>query len=205
MIRRMRGMFLAVPVCALALLIPGCGDDETKPEHTELPVVEIEVTIDSVAGRFQIELYPEEAPLTAENFLRYVDDRFYEGTIFHRVIHDFIIQGGGFREGLEPVPPTYPPIPLESRNGLSNTRGTLAAARAQTPNSATSQFFINLKDNPSLDYPNPDGHGYAVFGSVIEGMDVVDSIAAVPTHAVPPHQRVPTLPIVMQSARRLNP
>jgi peptidyl-prolyl cis-trans isomerase A (cyclophilin A) len=131
-----------------------------------------------------------------------VDKGFYAGTVFHRVIPGFMIQGGGFTRQLEQKP-TGAPIQLESRNGLRNLRGTIAMARTSDPNSATSQFFINLVDNSSLDYPRPDGYGYAVFGQVVSGMSVVDRIAAVPTHDVGPMQNVPVKPVVIESAKLL--
>jgi cyclophilin family peptidyl-prolyl cis-trans isomerase len=133
-------------------------------------------------GRIVIEVDPHKVPITAQNFLQYVDSGFYDGTIFHRVIPGFVIQGGGYtsptelkRTGLRH------PIRSEARSGLKNTRGSVAMSRARSPTSATSQFFINLEDNPNLDYPNRDGAGYCVFGTVVEGMDIVDRIAGVPT------------------------
>ena len=153
-------------------------------------------------GTIVVQLDPQRAPGTVANFLRYVDKGFYAGTVFHRVIPGFMIQGGGFTEQLQQKP-TDAPIPLESRNGLRNLRGTIAMARTSDPNSATSQFFINLVDNSSLDYPKPDGYGYAVFGQVVSGMDVVDRIAAVPTHDVGPMQNVPAKPVVIESAKLL--
>jgi len=130
-------------------------------------------------GSFEVELDPEHAPITTRNFLRYVRDGFYNGTIFHRVVKGFVIQGGGFTADLKRKP-TRPPIKNESNNGLSNRRGTIAMARTADPDSATCQFYINLKDNLALD-PRPGRAGYAVFGKVISGMDVVDKIGAVAT------------------------
>jgi peptidyl-prolyl cis-trans isomerase A (cyclophilin A) len=204
MVTKRLSVWLAVLIYFGGMLLLGCADEGTEPKDAELPVVGIEVTIDTMRAQFQIELYPEKAPATVENFLKYVDDRFYDGTIFHRIIAGFIIQGGGYTEGMVPVPPTYPAIPLEARNGLRNLRGTIAMARTSQPNSATSQFFINLRDNPNLDYPKPDGHGYAVFGAVTQGLDVVDSIATVPTGPMPPHQNVPLKPIIIEEIRRLS-
>jgi peptidyl-prolyl cis-trans isomerase A (cyclophilin A) len=125
-----------------------------------------------------------------------------DGTVFHRVIDGFMIQGGGFTPDMKQKA-TRAPIPLESQNGLKNTRGTVAMARTSDPNSATSQFFINVVDNPRLDHPSPDGHGYAVFGRVVEGMEVVDKIRAAATGSVGPFGNVPTQPIVIQSAKLL--
>lgn len=151
------------------------------------------------AGKFTIEVYPEAAPRTVENFLEYVNAGFYSGTTFHRVINGFMVQGGGFDRDMNQKP-TRAPIPLESRNGLKNKAGTVAMARTGDPNSATAQFFINVVDNPNLDYPQPDGNGYAVFGKVIEGMDTVDRIKAVPTRAYGPMRNVPATPVVIESA-----
>ncbi len=140
------------------------------------------VKVDTNLGSFVIELYPEKAPKTVENFLQYVRDGFYDGTIFHRVIDGFMIQGGGFTPDFERKQ-TRAPILNEADNGLKNTRGTIAMARTMDPHSATSQFFINVKDNPFLNFTakTPRGWGYAVFGKVVEGMDVVDKIRKVPT------------------------
>jgi peptidyl-prolyl cis-trans isomerase A (cyclophilin A) len=151
-------------------------------------------------GAIVVELYPDRAPVTVKNFLKYVEDGFYNGTIFHRVIDGFMIQGGGFTPDLAPKP-TRPPIPIESQNGLRNEVGTIAMARTRDPNSATAQFFINVVDNESLNHPKPDGHGYAVFGKVIKGMDVVDKIAKSPNGPRPPHMNVPVETIVIKSAR----
>ncbi len=135
-------------------------------------------------GDITLELDSEKAPETVKNFLAYVKDGFFNKTIFHRVIDNFMIQGGGFElkeDGTIEQKPTKVSIPNEGKNGLKNERGTIAMARTGDPNSATSQFFINLKANDGLDYPSPDGAGYAVFGKVVEGMDVVDTIAKVAT------------------------
>jgi peptidyl-prolyl cis-trans isomerase A (cyclophilin A) len=138
-----------------------------------------------------------------ENFLQYVNDKHYDGTVFHRVIDNFMVQGGGFTADMQQKP-TRPPVPLEAGNGLKNVVGTIAMARTADPNSATSQFFINVRDNVSLDAPNPDGHGYAVFGKVVSGMDVVSKIKAAPTGTKPPYQNVPLTPIVINSATVLK-
>jgi peptidyl-prolyl cis-trans isomerase A (cyclophilin A) len=158
------------------------------------------VALDTTQGTIVIELAPQEAPKTVANFLEYVKSGHYNNTVFHRVMSNFMIQGGGYTADLSEKP-TRTPIPLESQNGLKNTRGAVSMARRGDPNSATSQFFINVVDNPRLDYPNPDGNGYAVFGKVVEGMDVVDKIRAVPTGASGSHQSVPTTPVVIKSAR----
>lgn len=153
-------------------------------------------------GPISIELFHDRAPITVENFLSYVDEGFLDGTIFHRVIPGFVIQGGGFTKEMERKE-TRPPIRNEADNGLKNERGTLSMARTQDINSATSQFFINLQDNGILDHGSRD-FGYAVFGKVIEGMDVVDRIAAVPTGSHRQHRDVPVDPVVIESAARLT-
>jgi peptidyl-prolyl cis-trans isomerase A (cyclophilin A) len=140
------------------------------------------------------------APKSVENFLQYVKDGHYDGTVFHRVISGFMIQGGGFDADMKQKA-TRAPIALESRNGLSNARGTIAMARTMVPDSATSQFFINVVDNPRLDAANsPDGNGYAVFGKVVAGMEVVDKIRAVPVGDKAGHQNVPQQPVVIKKA-----
>ncbi|MDR5750374.1 MULTISPECIES: peptidylprolyl isomerase [unclassified Caballeronia] len=150
-------------------------------------------------GDIRVELYPEKAPKSVANFLDYVKSGQYSGTIFHRVIPGFMIQGGGYSTSFAEKP-TRAPIPLESKNGLKNTTGTLAMARTSDPNSATAQFFINTVDNAGLDYPNPDGNGYAVFGKVTAGMDVVKKIEGTPTTTRGPMADVPQKPVVIESA-----
>jgi peptidyl-prolyl cis-trans isomerase A (cyclophilin A) len=158
------------------------------------------VVFETSAGTFRIELYPDKAPVTVENFLQYVDSGFYDGTIFHRVIPGFVIQGGGFTEDFQQKP-TREPIVNEADNGLKNTRGTLSMARTQAVDSATSQFFVNLADNAFLDHGTRD-FGYAVFGRVVEGMEVVERIAAAPTTRRGPMQDVPENPVVVERAYR---
>ncbi|HZA95918.1 MAG TPA: peptidylprolyl isomerase [Burkholderiaceae bacterium] len=158
------------------------------------------VAFDTSEGKIVVELAPQAAPKTVDNFLSYVKSGHYDGTVFHRVIPGFMIQGGGFTADMKEKA-TRGTIPLESRNGLKNERGTLAMARRGDPDSASAQFFINLVDNARLDYPNPDGNGYAVFGKVVEGMDVVDKIRAAPTDSRGPHQNVPVTPITIKTAR----
>nr|WP_291227848.1 peptidylprolyl isomerase [Dokdonella sp.] len=149
-------------------------------------------------GDITIELFPDKAPKSVENFLTYVKSGFYSGTIFHRVIPGFMIQGGGFSADLRQKK-TRAPIAIESRNGLSNLRGTVAMARTLDPNSATAQFFINTVDNPRLDYANDANPGYAVFGKVVAGMDVVDKIRAIPTGPKGPFAGdVPTTTITIE-------
>ncbi len=165
------------------------------------PRVELRTTV----GTIVIDLYPENAPKTVENFLQYVRDGFYDGTIFHRVIPGFMAQGGGFTRNLQQKP-TRPPIPNEAGNGLRNAIGTVAMARTKDPHSATAQFFINVADNDFLDFKSPDesGYGYTVFGRVSAGMDVVQKMVQVPTATVGPHQNVPRTPIVIERARVLE-
>jgi len=159
------------------------------------------VLIKTNLGEMTVELYPDKAPKTVENFLAYVNAKFYDGTVFHRVIDNFMIQGGGFTPDLRQKA-TRPAIANEAKNGLSNSRGTLAMARTGDPNSATAQFFINVVDNPRLDYTsdaNGSTWGYCVFGKVISGLDVVDKIKAVPTGAQGPFKSdVPTTPVVIE-------
>lgn len=149
-------------------------------------------------GEFVVEVYPEKAPKTVENFLQYVKNKHYDDTVFHRVIANFMVQGGGFSADMNQKP-TRAPIPLEANNGLKNDRGTIAMARTANPNSATAQFFINVVDNANLNAPQPDGYGYAVFGKVVSGMDVVDKIRTSATGNKSMFQNVPLTPIVINS------
>ncbi|MGQ0749589.1 MAG: peptidylprolyl isomerase [Betaproteobacteria bacterium] len=162
------------------------------------PQVELKTTM----GTIVLELDADRAPETVKNFQQYVQSGHYNGTVFHRVIPGFMIQGGGFTADLGHKP-TREPIRNEANNGLRNMVGTIAMARTSDPHSATSQFFINVADNPALDY-REGNFGYAVFGKVISGMDVVQSIVTVPTAARPPHQNVPVKPVVIESARVLG-
>ena len=146
-------------------------------------------------GDIVVQLDPAKAPKTVANFLQYVKDKHYDGTIFHRVINGFMVQGGGFTADMVQKP-TKSPIPLEATNGLKNDTYTIAMARTSDPQSATAQFFINVKDNAMLNAPKPDGYGYAVFGKVVQGMEVVDKIKAVATG----QQDVPTTPVTITSA-----
>ncbi|MES2664220.1 MAG: peptidylprolyl isomerase [Pseudomonadota bacterium] len=167
-------------------------DKLTKPEST---TVEFKTSM----GDIVIRLYDKQVPVTTENFIQYVKSGFFKDTVFHRVVPGFVIQGGGHTADLERKE-TKDPIINEAKTGPQNKRGTLSMARTSLPNSATSQFFINLVDNSSLD-PNSGSAGYAVFGEVIEGMNVVDSIAAVPTNRQGMHQNVPIKPIVVLDAK----
>jgi cyclophilin family peptidyl-prolyl cis-trans isomerase len=163
-----------------------------------------QVDVKTSAGNIRIELYPAKAPKTVENFLQYVKDGHYNGTIFHRVIPGFMIQGGGMTPNMAQKP-TRAPVPIESKNGLKNDPGTLAMARTSDPNSATAQFFINVKSNDFLNYPGQDGHGYTVFGKVVDGMDVVNKITGVPTGSQGMHQNVPRTPVLIESMTLVQP
>jgi len=164
------------------------------------PVIELSTSL----GPIHIELYADKAPKTVANFLQYAKERFYDGTIFHRVIPGFMVQGGGFTSDMEQKK-TREPIANEAQNGLKNTTGTIAMARTSNPHSATAQFFINVADNEFLNFTGPtqQGFGYCVFGRVTEGMDVVNQIVATPTGNRSGHQNVPLKPIVIKSVRVL--
>lgn len=163
------------------------------------------VLLETTSGDILLELFAEKATATVENFLRYVDSGFYDNTIFHRVIKDFMIQGGGLTLRMEEKP-TEAPIKNEADNGLLNKRGTLAMARTSDPHSAAAQFFINLVDNEELDYsaPTAEGYGYAVFGQVAEGMDVVDKIAKSKVKELGEHEAVPVDSVLITSASRFD-
>jgi peptidyl-prolyl cis-trans isomerase A (cyclophilin A)/peptidyl-prolyl cis-trans isomerase B (cyclophilin B) len=167
------------------------------------PQVELRTSL----GAIVIELYPDQAPLSVENFLHYVKDRHYDGTLFHRVIPGFMIQGGGHGADFKEKP-TRKPVRNEAANGLRNEPGTIAMARTGEPHSATAQFFINVANNEFLNFrfPTQEGYGYTVFGKVAKGMDVVNRIVKVPTGAGPGGQRdVPVKPVVIESARLIEP
>ena len=155
-------------------------------------------------GDIVLELNPAKAPKTVANFLQYVQDKHYDGTVFHRVIDGFMVQGGGFTADMAQKP-TRAPVALEAANGLKNDTYTIAMARTGNPDSATAQFFINVKDNTMLNAPKPDGHGYAVFGKVVEGKSVVDKIRTVPTGNKGGMQDVPTTPVTITTATLLKP
>lgn len=159
------------------------------------------VIMDTSMGEIEIELNEEKAPVSVKNFLSYVDKKFYDNTIFHRVINGFMIQGGGFEEGMKEKK-TSSPIVNEAKNGLKNDEGTIAMARTNDPNSATSQFFINVNNNDSLNFPQPDGHGYAVFGKVTKGMHIVNRIKMVKTGNLSGHQNVPMDTVLIKSVKR---
>jgi peptidyl-prolyl cis-trans isomerase A (cyclophilin A) len=157
------------------------------------------VRLNTSMGDVVLELYPDKAPKTVENFLQYVRDKHYDGTVFHRVMDGFMIQGGGFTADLQQKA-TRAPVALEASNGLKNDRGMIAMARTSNPNSATAQFFINVVDNAMLNAPKPDGYGYTVFGKVVQGLDTVDKIKAVPVGNQGMHQNVPLSPVTILKA-----
>jgi peptidyl-prolyl cis-trans isomerase B (cyclophilin B) len=164
-----------------------------------------QVVLETSMGDITLELYPDKAPATVKNFLSYVDEKFYDGLVFHRVIRGFMIQGGGMDAQMKEKA-THAPILNEADNGLKNDRGTIAMARTPDPNSATAQFFINAKDNTFLNFRSKtmDGYGYCVFGKVIKGMDVVDAIEAVATGNKGFHQDVPVKPVLIKKAYRVK-
>jgi cyclophilin family peptidyl-prolyl cis-trans isomerase len=166
---------------------------------TAAPTVEMQTSM----GRIVIELDSEKAPKSVHNFVQYVNEGFYNGTVFHRVIPGFMIQGGGFTVELEQKPATRK-VDNEARNGLKNDRGTIAMARTADPHSASAQFFINHRDNAALNHPSPDGWGYAVFGKVTQGMEVVDRIAGVATGNRSMHQNVPLEPVMIRSVKVIS-
>ena len=157
-----------------------------------------QVDIKTNLGTIRLELYPAKAPKSVANFLQYAKDGHFNGTIFHRVIPNFMIQGGGFDKSMKQKD-TRAPIENEAKNGLKNDLGTIAMARTNQPHSASAQWFINLKNNDFLNYPGQDGWGYAVFGKVVSGMDVVNKIAKVPTGSSGMHQDVPRDPVIIES------
>ena len=165
------------------------------------PKVEIPVSLvfETTLGTFEVELFEKEAPVSSKNFLDYVEEGFFDGVIFHRVIPGFMIQGGGFEPGMKQKK-TRAPIKNEATNGLKNLRGTLSMARTNDINSATAQFFVNVVDNDFLDHAGPSNYGYAVFGKVSSGMDVIDKIVKVPTTNRADHQNVPAADVVITKA-----
>lgn len=186
-------VFIPILVACLALSTPLLAQ-ETKP---------VQAVIETSLGDIRLELYADKAPASVENFVRYAEEGFYDETIFHRVISHFMIQGGGFTADMQKKP-THEPIPNESQNGLSNRRGTIAMARLPQPHSATSQFFINVQNNMNLDHQGGNQWGYAVFGRVVEGMDVVDDIRFVQTTTQAPFSDVPVEPVIIETVTILE-
>ncbi|MFZ0034513.1 MAG: peptidylprolyl isomerase [Sedimentisphaerales bacterium] len=220
MIRRL----LFVPLLMLfliiiaAVILPGAGTEASEirqaavfqrpnfvvSEKTEgakqMDAKPKKVKLETTMGDIVVELDEKAAPVTVKNFLTYVEEGFFDGTIFHRVIPNFMIQGGGFTPDMAQKK-THPPIVNEAKNGLKNNRGTIAMARLPQPDSATAQFFINHKDNPNLNYAEGRNPGYAVFGKVVEGMETVDKIAVVKTTRKGQYSDVPVEPVVIKSAK----
>lgn len=199
----------------IILSVAACGGSESERESADQEGSETpaplppdianptpRVVLETNRGNIVLELDAEAAPKTVENFLFHVENDFYDGLTFHRVIPGFMIQGGGLTSELAERRSSRQPIQNEADNGLQNKRGTIAMARTGDPHSATTQFFINLVDNPNLDHTakTPQGWGYAVFGRVVEGMDVVDSVAQMPTEQVREHQAVPVQPVIIAEA-----
>ncbi len=189
MISRRNSTQVLASIALLAILSVAPAQAQNAPK----------VKLTTSMGDIVVQLDPAKAPKTVANFLAYVKDKHYDGTVFHRVMNGFMIQGGGFTADMAQKP-TKPSIALEASNGLKNDTYTVAMARTGDPNSATAQFFINVADNAMLNAPNPDGHGYAVFGKVVEGTNVVDKIKAVAIGNKGPHQNVPTTPVTILSA-----
>ncbi len=207
--------FRVILLLVMFALVSGCDKDKadvseednttknTIKETKQMDAGTKKVKLTTSMGDIVIELNEDAAPVTVKNFLRYTEERFYNGTIFHRVMPDFMIQGGGFSADMVQKP-THEPIINEANNGLKNDRGTIAMARTNNPNSATCQFFINHADNDFLNYGGPNNAGYAVFGKVVEGMDVVDKIASVQTANKGRYTNVPVKAIVIESAKVLS-
>ncbi len=189
-IRRQLTMAMVVSLSALTLPLSAQAADAAA-----MPKVRLTTSL----GDIVLELNAAKAPKSVENFLQYVADKHYDGTVFHRVIENFMVQGGGFTADLQQKN-TRAPVPLEASNGLKNDRGTIAMARTANPNSATAQFFINVVNNDMLNAPSPDGYGYTVFGKVVEGMATVDKIKSVPVGNQGSHQNVPTKPVTILKA-----
>jgi peptidyl-prolyl cis-trans isomerase A (cyclophilin A) len=202
---RSRCSMLVLAVLAVIALFTSpavwADDEENASDANDTSPAYVRMTTSK--GEVYLELNREKAPITVVNFLRYVEDEFYDGTIFHRVIANFLIQGGGFTEELRQKP-TRAPIRNEWQNNLKNERGTIAMARTPDPDSATAQFFINVRNNPNLDQPISGGAGYAVFGKVVHGMDVVDAIREVETTPRGQHANLPVTPVIIEKVRVIS-
>jgi peptidyl-prolyl cis-trans isomerase A (cyclophilin A) len=199
---RIKIMFKKLLMVICALLAATClATAADAPKPAKNPVVIMETSL----GKVKLELFEKEAPISVKNFLEYANSGYFSNTIFHRVIPGFMAQGGGLTVDLTPKPGGRAAIKNEADNGLKNDRGTISMARTGDPNSATSQFFINVVNNAMLNRPNPDGFGYAVFGKVIEGMDVVDKIVTTPqVRKNSVFQNVPIEPVVIKSVKTLK-
>lgn len=188
-------------LAVLALTFAGLhGSTLAQEQPAASEAKPVKVVMETSKGTIELELDAAKAPVTVANFVSYAKKGHYDGLIFHRVIPGFMIQGGGFTPDMQQKA-TEAPIKIESTNGLKNARGTIAMARTGNPNSATSQFFINVKDNTMLDYPGADGYGYTVFGKVTKGMEVADAIVGVKTETRGPHGDVPVDPILIKSMK----
>ncbi len=189
---------IAPTLAAFALTFAGLTG--TTPAQTVSDAKPVKIVMETSKGTIELELDAAKAPISVANFVKYVKKGHYDGLIFHRVITDFMIQGGGFTPDMQQKE-TDANIENEAKNGLKNVKGSIAMARTPNPHSASSQFFVNLKDNSFLDYPGQDGWGYCVFGKVTKGLDVIDVIAAVPTGRKGPHGDVPLEPVLIKSAK----
>lgn len=189
--RLLPGLALTLLVFTTSFAIAGTSMNDSSP---------VQVEMQTNKGTIQLELYPDKAPVTTENFVAYAKEGFYDGTVFHRVIPGFMVQGGGFTPDMSEKPNKKDPIRNEANNGLKNVTGSIAMARTPDPHSASSQFFINVKDNSFLDFTSESqqGWGYAVFGKVTGGMEVLEAIAAVPTGNHGMHQDVPKDPVIIE-------
>ena len=199
--RQVSFFFIAAMMSLSGLCFSATTQDSQQMSESKHPIILIKTT----AGDIKVELDAEKAPISVKNFLQYVNEGHYNGTIFHRVIDGFMVQGGGFTKDMQQKP-VHAPIKIESDNGLKNTRGTLAMARTSDVNSATAQFFINVVDNSFLDFraKNPSGYGYAVFGHVIEGMDIVDKIKKTKTGNKGAFENVPVESIEIIDAKQIS-
>lgn len=193
-------MKTTLPLLAVLLFAGLTGSTQAQENKPVSDTPTVTVVMETSKGTIELELDRAKAPGTVANFVNYVKKGHYDGVIFHRVIPDFMIQGGGFTAEMDQKA-TDAPIENEAKNGLKNVRGSIAMARTSNPHSASAQFFINLKDNGFLDYPGQDGWGYCVFGKVTTGLDVIDAIAKVATGSKGGHQNVPTEPVLIKSAK----
>ena len=193
-------MKATLPLLAVLIFAGLTGSTQAQENKPVSDTSTVKIVMETNKGTIELELDGAKAPGTVQNFINYVKKGHYDGVIFHRVIPDFMIQGGGFTPEMDQKE-TDAPIENEAKNGLKNVRGSIAMARTPNPHSASAQFFINLKDNSFLDYPGQDGWGYCVFGKVSAGLDVVDKIAQVPTGTKKGHQNVPNEPVIITSAK----
>jgi cyclophilin family peptidyl-prolyl cis-trans isomerase len=202
--RSQKSLLLFIYLSAFVLMTWSLSANaESKEAPAKVTIQSPEVLITTSMGKIKVKLNAERAPITVENFIKYVDKKHYNGTIFHRVIEGFMIQGGGYLPNMKEKD-TLAPIKNEAKGGLSNLRGTIAMARTNEIDSATAQFFINVVDNQRLDYKNDNQYGYAVFGEVVEGMDVVDKIRLVKTGSKDGHDDVPVKNVLIKSITKVK-